>query len=96
MRGTCHKLLAAPFPGLLQTLGGLHYRSFLLYHKCMRMFLDGGTCSSCQAPVDILGDHALMCLWDPPSAGYELRHRLVQQTFGTLFQQAGILYILEP
>ena len=84
MQGTSSWLLVAPIPGLQQTLGGLHYRSLLRYRLCMRMFLEDA--SSCQAPMDIFGDHALLCRRDPSSAGFQLRHRLVQQTLGLLLR----------
>ena len=46
--------------------------------------------------MDIFGDHALLCRRDPSSAGFQLLHRLVQQTLGLLLRQAGITHAVEP
>ena len=46
--------------------------------------------------MDSFGDHALLCRRDPSSAGFQLRHRLVQQTLSTLLRQAGITHAVEP
>ena len=48
--------------------------------------------------MDIFGDHALLCLCSrqPTYAGFHLRHRLVQQTLGTLVRQDGICHSVEP
>ena len=96
MQGTSYWLLAAPVPGLQQTLDVLHFRSLLRYRLCMRMFSDDASCPSCQAPMDIFGDHALLCRRDPSSAWFQLRHRLVQQTLGLLLRQGGITHAVEP
>ena len=96
MSGTSSWLLVAPVPGLQQTLGGLHYRSLLRYRLFMPMFPVGADCTSCQSPMDIFGDHALLCRRDPSSAGFQLRHRLVQQTLGQLLRQGCIIYVVEP
>ena len=90
------ELLAAPVPGLQQTLGGLHYRSLLRYRLCMQMFPDDASCLSCQAPMDIFADHALLCRKHPSSAGFQLCHRLVQQTLGLPLRQAGITHMVQP
>ena len=46
--------------------------------------------------MDSFGDHALLCRRDPSSAGFQLRHSLVQQTLGQLLRQAGIIHAVEP
>ena len=46
--------------------------------------------------MDIYGDHALLCRGDPSSAGFQLRHRLVQQSLSTILRQAGICHAVEP
>ena len=96
MQGTSSWLLAAPVPGLQQTLGCLHYRSLLRYRLCMRMFPINASCASCQGPMNIFGDHVVMCRSDPSSAGFQLCHRLVQHTLGLLLRQAGVTYTVEP
>ena len=42
--------------------------------------------------MDIFGDHYLLCRREPSSAGFQPRHRLVQQ----LLRQAGITHAVEP
>ena len=46
--------------------------------------------------MDIFGEHALLFRRDPSSAGFQLRHRIVQTTLGLLLRQAGILHMVEP
>ena len=46
--------------------------------------------------MDIYGDHALLCCGDVASAGFQLRHRVVQQSLGTILRQAGIFHVVEP
>ena len=46
--------------------------------------------------MDVFGDHALLCRGDPAYAGFQLRHRLVQQTLSLLLRQAGITHAVEP
>ena len=46
--------------------------------------------------MDIHGDHALLCRGDAASAGFQLRHRLVQQSLGSILRHAGISYMVEP
>ena len=96
MWGSSYWLLAVPISGLQQTLDGLHYRALLRYRVCMDMFPEQASCPCCQDTMDIFGDHALLCCRQPTSAGFQLRHRLVQHTLGTLLQQAGICHSVEP
>ena len=96
LRGTSDWLLAVPITGLQQTLDGRHFRALLRYRLCMQLFPPDSTCSSCSASMDSYGDHALLCRGDPSSAGFQLRHRLVQQTLGTILRQAGISHMVEP
>ena len=79
------QLLAVPISGLQQTLDSLHYRSLLRYRLFMRMCPEQATCTACQDPMDIFGDHTLLCSRQPASAGLQLRHRLVQQAPVTLW-----------
>ena len=46
--------------------------------------------------MDSFEDHALLCRQDPSSAGFQLRHRLVEQTLSTLLRQAGFTHAVEP
>ena len=96
LRGTSDWLLAVPIPGLQQTLEGRHFRALLRYRLCMQMFPPDARCSSCSSVMDIYGDHALLCRGDAASAGFQLRHRLVQQSLGSILRQAGICYMVEP
>ena len=96
LQGTSHWLLAVPISGLQQTLDGRHYRALLRYRLCMQMFAADSTCTSCRAPMDTFGDHALLCHGDPHSSGFQLRHRLVQRTLGSILQQAGVHHMVEP
>ena len=96
MQGTSSWLLVARVPNLQQTLGGLHYRSLLRCRLCMRMFPEDASCSSFQTPMDISGDHALLCRRDPFSARFQLRHCLVQQALSTLLCQASIIHAVKP
>ena len=96
MRGSNYWLLAVPIPGLQQTLDGLHYCTLLRYCLGMQMFPEQDSCPCCQDPMDIFDDHALLCRQQPTSAGFQLCHRLVQHTLGTLLRQAGICHSVEP
>ena len=46
--------------------------------------------------MDVYGDHALLCRCDPASAGFQFRHRVVQQTLGIILRHAGICHVVEP
>ena len=46
--------------------------------------------------MDIFGAHALFCCRQPTSAGFQLRHHLVQHTWGTLLRNAGVCHSVEP
>ena len=53
-------------------------------------------CSSCRSFIDIYGYHTLLYRGNAASAGFQLRHHLVQQSLGTILQQAGICHLVEP
>ena len=46
--------------------------------------------------MDPFGNHAFLCSRQPSCAGFQLRHRLVQHTLGTLPRHAGICHSVEP
>ena len=59
------------------------------------MFLYNAICSSYEAPMDIFGDHALLCFQDPTSDIFQLRHCLVRQSLGLLLWQACVIDMVE-
>ena len=46
--------------------------------------------------MDIYGDHALLFCGDAAFAGFQLCHRLVQQSLGTILRQISICHMVEP
>ena len=45
--------------------------------------------------MDEYGDHAFVCRGDLASAGFQLRHRVVQQSFSIIFCEARISRVVE-
>ena len=86
MRGSSCWQLAVPISSLEQTLDGLHYPALLRYLLCMQMFPEHANCLCSWDTMDIWGAHALLCSRQDTSAGFQLCHRLVQQTLGTLLR----------
>ena len=62
LRGTSYRLLAVPIPGLQWTLTDQYYRASSWHWLCMQPFPADATCSSCQAPMRIFDNHALLSL----------------------------------
>ena len=85
-----------PILSLQQTLDGRHFCALLRYRLCMLFFPLASLYLSCGTSMDIYGDHALLHRGDPSSAGFQLRHRMVQQSLGTILRQAGICHAVEP
>ena len=97
MKCISYWFLIARISDLQLTLDGLHHHSLLPYRLCMRMFLDGATCLSYQALIDIFGDYALLSSQqEPASAGFQQCHRVFQETLGLLVRHARILHMVEP
>ena len=86
LRGNSDWLLIVPISSLQQTLEGRHFRALLRYRLCMHVFPPDARYSSCEYVMDIHGDHALLCCGDAASAGFQRRHRLVQQSLGSILQ----------
>ena len=52
--------------------------------------------TSCRALMDPYSDPALLCHSDPHSSGFQLCHRLVQQTLVCILQEADVHHMVEP
>ena len=46
--------------------------------------------------MNVYGDHALLCCGDPGSAGFQLRHCVMQQSLVIILREDGNCHDVEP
>ncbi|XP_026456136.1 uncharacterized protein LOC113357083 [Papaver somniferum] len=81
-------LLANPISGLNQCLGPRQFRAVLCYRLGIPLFVENSSCSSCNKPMDIYGDHALHCAKD---VGVKFRHDFVCDIVADICYKASVL-----